>query len=383
MPARDALAQQAGQGETTAVAAVRRDGRHFPRRYLYAAIGGGLGLGLSQLYSAGKSYPGTCTSSSCVTIVSAGAGTFLGFLIGRESDELHGLRYRSGSPLTPPLVSAQLPGEPLALAARDSVIAVAGASGIEIFTSARAAMGPAGRRAVGVRGISALDIVPRSGQLVVGSTSGFYMFPAGSGPGTLLREGEAPAVSASGDRVFVATGSRVEIVPVTADSARGWPGADLGGTVHALAWDAQRSLLWATADSDLVVLRPAGDSLAIVRSVRLGAPGRRVAALGRRVAVALGEGGVRLFDVGDPAAPTERARWTGARFAYDVTFSPTRLFVAAGGDGVYVLDPNGGAGLVIGLARQPGFAVAVVARGDHVYVLDREGQALRRIPTSF
>jgi hypothetical protein len=105
--------------------------------------------------------------------------------------------------------------------------------------------------------------------------------------------------------------------------------------------------------------------------------------LGRRVAVALGEGGVRLFDVGDPSAPVERAHWTGTRFAYDVALSTNRLFVAGGGDGLYVLDANGGSSPVIGLVRDAGFAVGVAVRGDHAYVIDREGRALRRIPTAF
>lgn len=385
-PAR-AVAQTMPPAEGAADAPANR-GRHLPRRYLYAALGGGLGLGLSQLYSAGKSYSGTCTSASCVTIVSTGGGVFLGYLIGRESDELHDLRYKAGAPLSPAIVSATLGGEPLFVAARDSFVAVGGATGVEVFSSARLGLGVAGRRAAGIRGIAGVDLVPRSGALALAATSGFYLYPAGSGPGSLLRGGDAAAVAtagdrASGDRAFVAAGTRIEVVPLAADSARSWPGVDLGRAVNALAWDAQRSLLWAAADSDLVALRPEGDSLAIVRSIRLGAPGRRVAALGRRVAVALGEGGVRLFDVADPAAPVERAHWTGARFAYDVALSPTRLFVAAGGDGLYVLGAEGGPSPVIGLVRDVGFAVGVAVRGDHAYVIDREGRALRRIPTAF
>lgn len=377
---RSSRAQAAGESPR----ASSSGGRHFPRRYLYAALGGGLGLGLSQLYTAGKSYAGTCTSASCVTIVSAGGGALLGYLIGRESDELHTLRYKAGAPLSPRITSGALGGEPLFVAARDSLVAVAGASGVDVFISARAGLAMAARRAAGIRGITGADLVPRSGALALVSSSGFYLYPAGTGPGSLLRGGgAAAAVATTGDRAFVATGTRVESVPLSADSSRTWPGIDLARTVHALAWDAQRSLLWAAADSDLVTLRPEGDSLAVVGVIRLGAPGRRVAALGRRVAVALGEGGVRLFDVADPTAPVERAHWTAARFAYDVALSTTRLFVAAGGDGLYVLDADGGASPVIGLVRDVGFAVGVTVRGDNAYVIDREGRALRRMPTAF
>ena len=375
---------QAGRGESTATVGTEpARGRGVPRRYLYAALGGTLGLALSQLYKSGNSYSGTCTSGSCVTIVSAGGGMFLGYLIGRETDELHGLRYRGGSPLSPPLLSASLAAEPHSLAAHDTLVAVAGAAGVELFSSARAALSVSGRRAAGVRGLTGVDLVPLSGQLAVAAASGFYLFPPRSGPGALVREGDVSAVTASLDRVFVASGSRVEVVPVTADSARPWPGVDLGRPVRALAWDPVRSLLWAAADSDLVALRASGDSLTPVSSIRLGAPARRVAALGPRVAVALGEAGIRLFDVADPTGPIERARWTGARFAYDVALSPTRLFVAAGGDGLFVLDANAGGRLVIGLARNLGFAVAILTCGDFAYVLDREGRALRRIPTVF
>ena len=43
------------------------------------------------------------------------------------------------------------------------------------------------------------------------------------------------------------------------------------------------------------------------------------------------------------------ARWRGARFAYDVSLSGPRLYVASGLDGVTVLDAGGAKLTVLGL----------------------------------
>jgi hypothetical protein len=204
-----------------------------------------------------------------------------------------------------------------------------------------------------------------------------------AGPGTLLREGSTTAAVATSQRVYFALGRRVEAVPVGADTLRSWPGVELAQNVQSLAWDEPRSLLWAGTDSALVALRPAGDSLEVVSTIAIGAPVRRIAVGAQRVALALGESGVRVFDVASPAAAREVARWTSARFAYDVSFAANRLYVAAGVDGVYVLDANTNAFTTLGLARELGFAVALASYGGYTYVLDRTTDSLRRLASDF
>jgi hypothetical protein len=72
----------------------------------------------------------------------------------------------------------------------------------------------------------------------------------------------------------------------------------------------------------------------------------------------------------------------GARFAYDVSLAGTRMFVAAGPEGLYVLDVSGDM-TVVGLARDLGFAAAVASFGQFTYLLDRSTNSVRRIESEF
>jgi hypothetical protein len=103
---------------------------------------------------------------------------------------------------------------------------------------------------------------------------------------------------------------------------------------------------------------------------------------GSRIAVAFGEQGVRLYDAANPEAPRQSATWEGARFAYDVSLAGMRMFVAAGPEGLYVLDVSVEP-VVIGLARELGFAAAVSSFGQFTYILDRSTNSVRRIESEF
>ena len=357
-----------------------------PRRLILALVGAGVGAGLAGMYWAigdNRSSPGSCTSRECVGIIMLSAGALSGYMIGREFDQLHEIRYRGGAPLTPSSVTASLAGEPLYLAVRDSVVAVAGTAGVQVFTTGASSLHEAGRRGTGVRGMEAVDVTPGAHASAVGAPTGLYVYPPQTGPGVLLREGRTSAIAAVPDRVWFGVGSRIEGAPATADTTRGWPGIDLGRHVDALLWDDARSVLWTLADSTLVALRPAGDSLERVGALALGGPARRLSVSGDRLAIALGEGGVRLVDVSDVAAPRELARWTGARYVYDVSLAGSRLYVAAGVEGVYVLGASGSTLRTLGLARELGFATALASRNGYTYLIDRNANALRRISSSF
>jgi hypothetical protein len=379
-------AQAAARSAATPTPAQRAGEHRVPRRLLFAAIGMGIGGALAASYGSGKSTPGACSSSSCVTVVSIGSGALVGYMIGREFDQLHAIRYRVGAPLEPDAVSTSLSLSPTMMAAGDSGVAVAGPGGVDLFAGARGkTLGVPTRRANGIRGITSLSIVTPSGVLAVTSPTGVFLYPPRSGPGALLRDGAASASARiAGGRVAFAAGTRVEVAPAEAvDSARHWPGIDLGRAVQTMTYDSTHAVLWVGADSTLIVLRPAGDSLERVGATSLAAGIRSIAVLGGRLAVALGESGVRVFDARDPAAPVEQTRWTGARFVYDVSLSPDRLFVAAGGEGLYVLHASPNSRPVIGLARELGFIIGVETRGPDTYLLDRDGPSLHRIATRF
>jgi hypothetical protein len=362
--------------------------RRVPRRALFAALGALVAGAAASAYvftsEEGRNGFGACSSRGCVAAVSLGTGTLIGFMIGREYDELHAIRYRHGAPLDLPNVTALVDAEALGLAARDTLVAVSGAVGVQLMSSTARGLHPLMRRAGGVRGIAALDIAPGSGALAVGSPAGFYVFPPATGPGLLLREGTTGAVVTTGDLAYFAVGDRVEAAPLGADTTRTWPGAGIGAPARALHWDDARRILWASTDSALVALRPDGDSLVEVGRVASGtAVARRLHGAGTLLYAALGEGGMQAWDVSDPARPVERFRWTTARYVYDVAVvSPTRLLVAGGTEGMYVLDASGARPVVVGLARELGFVTTIVVRGSHVYLLDRYTDQLRRIETS-
>lgn len=359
--------------------------RRTPRRLVYGLIGAAVGAGAAAFYISAKDEgvtPGMCAEESCVITFSLGIGTLVGYTVGREFDQLHALRYRGRTALRPTEVSVQLTGEPLVLAVRDSIVATGGPGGIQVFTS-RAAMTSSGTRAAGMRGISALDIARGSAALVVGSTSGTYLYPPRTGPGVLVREGEATAIAAGSDRLYLAGRGRIEVAPLDADTTGSWPAIDAGGRVVTLAWDSSRNILWAIVDSAIVGFRASGDSLERLGEVNVGATARRLAVNGSRLAVAGGEGGVHLIDASDPARPAVLWHWTDARFVYDVSMFAQRLYVAAGVEGVYLLDVSGAAPVVLGLARDLGFATALAVSGEHTFVLDRGANALRRFRSDF
>lgn len=360
-------------------------GSRFPRSLLFAGIGGVAAAAVSGVYAFTEndnSSPGQCTSGNCVLTVATMSGALVGFMIGKELDQLHTLRYRGGMPLYPRGESIGLAGDAFVLAVRDTMVAIAGRGGVQIISSG-SSLKLAEKRASGIRGITALDLVPGNGSIALGSPSGFYLYPPRTGPGMLLREGETSTLVATPERVYFSTGTRIESAPVGADTLRSWPGIDVGARPLASAYDEARGLLWVVTDTTLLAFRPEGDSLTAVGRTRLPARARTLAVEGALVAVSLGEGGVVLYDVSDAASARERGRWNKARFVYSVSLAGDRLFAAGGMDGVYVLSVTKDGLETFGLARELGFATLLTSRGRYTYMVDRTTNSLRRIPSAF
>ncbi|HET7551799.1 MAG TPA: hypothetical protein VFK04_10945 [Gemmatimonadaceae bacterium] len=312
-------------------------------------------------------------------------GAVFGYFIGREYDVTYAQRYRGVHPLDIPNVDAGLEGEPIALSASDSSIGVAGSEGVELFRSDSKLLAQA-RRAGGLRGVSVVALAPTSGWIALGSPSGLYLFPPGGGPGALVRSGDVSAATASDSGVFVGVDDRLEITPFQMDTTRVWPGVALGssGAARDLVLDPARSLVWVVTSSDLRSYRVEGDSIVgPLGSASLDGAGHRLALANDTIAVAMGERGIRFFDVTDASKPRAFANWRTARFVYDVSIDHGRLFAAAGPEGVYVLTLASGKPQALGLARDLGFASALVSRDGHTYILDRRTNSLRRIDSDF
>ena len=353
-----------------------------PRKKVLAILGAVIGAGATFAFlKAAKSNSSGC-GTLCPVVGGAAIGAVAGFFIGREFDDVFAARFDRAAPLRIPNLEIQLEGDPLALAAQNSAIAVASTEGVEVFHTGDI-VGPGEHRARGLRGITAIDIAPKSGWLSVGSPSGLYQFPPLRGPGSLVREGTVTATAASPTRIYFAVGDRIESAPYGADTTRGWPGITLAAPARTLGLDQTRGILWAATDRALLAFNVAGDSLAAMGTTPLDATPEHLALDRMHVAVAMGEAGVRLFDVGDPAMPRLIISYTKPRYSYDVSLDSARLFVAAGPEGLYVADLVGSNTRTLGLARTLGFASAVRSLDGYTYILDRRANVVRRIRSLF
>jgi hypothetical protein len=358
-----------------------------PRSTILAIVGGLVGGALGTVFarSSSSNLRGSCLGIQCVIVAATAGGATFGYLIGREYDRSWAERYRGVRPIDIPSVNADLDGVPVALAASDSAVAVAGSDGVVLFRSGETLQAQA-RRAGGLRGISVVALARESGWIALGSPSGLYLYPPGGGPGALARSGAVSAITASERSVLVGVASRLEVAPFETDTTRTWPGVTLagGGAVRDVAIDTERSLAWVVSSRELSSYRLEGDSLVgPLAAVSLAGGGLRLALARDTIAVALGELGIRFFDATDPTNPRAFADWHVARFVYDVSMDRGRVFAAAGPEGVYVLTLAAGKPEAIGLARDLGFVSALVSRGGYTYILDRRTNTLRRINSDF
>jgi hypothetical protein len=356
-----------------------------PRRKIFAIAGAiiGAAAGIGYAKASQSDSHGGCFGIQCVIVASTVGGAVFGYLIGREYDLTYASRFRGVQPLRPRSIGIGLEGEPVAIAVSDSTIAVAGSIGVQLFRISEGDLRGQARRAGGLRGISTVALAPRTEWIALGSPVGLYLFPPQRGPGMLIRSGDVGTAATSPEHVYFGVDRRIEVAPLAEDSVRTWPGITISEPVRDLALDTARSLLWAVTDRDLIALRPSGDSLERVGAAMLTGAGRALAITHDTAIVALGERGIQLFDTSDPAAPRPLESWTIAHFAYDVSVDRGRLFVAAGPEGVYVLELQGGELRTLGLARSLGFASALASHDGYTYILDRRSNTLRRIPSDF
>lgn len=343
------------------------------------AIVGGIGGGLIGLAFGSTQKP----PAYSLAVGGALVGGLIGWVVGKQVDQLHSAQFHGTRPLTLRTTDAELDGDPAALAVTDSLIAVGGSDGVQILIDDVALVPQPAMRARGLLGISTVDISPKTGWLALGAQNGLYLYPPIRGRGLLVKEGRVAAVAMTTERIYSANGDWVMITPVQPDSTAARPAADLGTEVRALAIDGTRGILWAVTDQHLIAFRLNGDSLERLSDVPIDGGARRVAATADRVAVAVGERGVRIYDVSDPRHPTPHAPWTVARFAYDVALEGKRMFVAAGPEGVYVCEFHDTHLITMGLARGLGFASAIVSRGGYTYLLDRRTDKLHRFASDF
>lgn len=353
------------------------EARRTPRSTVLAVIGAIAGAAAGTFF---HKQAGGDACRACYLAAGSIAGGVAGILVGRELDQMDALRSRGVPRIRVPFLEHPLGSHPLTLAARDTLLAVATSSGVSILSSTDI-LRPRHQRARGIRNIAALDLAPRSLALAVATPSGLFIYPAGDGPGRLVRAGTIQAASVAEDRVIYAIGERIEWAPLDERSDSAQAGIDLPAAASHLRWESERSLLWVVSDTLLIAMRIGGDSGRIVSRTRVSAGGRSLATSGDRVVIALGGDGVAIIDTSDPVAPYEAARWTGARFVYDAAIAGNRMYAGGGPDGVYIVDISVIPPRTIGLAFDLGFAASLLSRDGFTYILDRRTASVRRIST--
>jgi hypothetical protein len=138
----------AGQGQ----------GSRIPRKWLVAGIGALITGSIATVYALSFNQDiGGCSKASCVVPVSVALGAGVGFLIGKEMDDLYALRYSHAPPID--LRGRELPlaMTPNDLVVQDSTVLVTGGEGVEVVRA-----GPTlerlGLRARGLRGIGPVTV---------------------------------------------------------------------------------------------------------------------------------------------------------------------------------------------------------------------------------
>jgi hypothetical protein len=367
-------------------AAAQQAGRNrFPRKWLGAAIGMAITGAAALAYaSVGREDFGSeCSSTSCVTALSLSVGFLSGFLIGREYDQLYAQRYRHGPPIRLGSENTRLSLYANDIAARGGVVATAGDGGVELAR----AVDPRARpelRARGLRAVVTAQPDPGRDRLLVGTAVGLFGFALRGErvAGGLLRPGEVSAAAIHGDRILVGGRAEVSLAVVAGDTlaSSGAP-RPVGDRVADLAWNQSGEVAWVLTETALIAYAVADTGLSdSLGALAVPGTGRRLAVLGDSVAIAAGAGGILVVDAADPRLLRPLTSWTGPNFAYDVAAAGRLLYVAAGGEGLYVLaaQPDGSLA-ALGLDRGVGFAAALERDGAYLWLLDRAGNLLRRI----
>ena len=355
-----------------------QDGR-FPRKWLVAGVGALFTGTMATIYAlAFEQDIGGCSQASCVIPLTVAFGAGVGFMIGKEMDDLYAVRYSHAPPIKMRGRALTLSLIPNDVLVHDSTVLVTGTDGIELVQ-----IGPTlerlGLRARGLRGIGAVTADNRRNLLLVGSAVGLYRFPLrGEDPGTLAYPGEISAVGREGSTLLLGLGLDVQLAHVRDSIEAAGPSFSENARVVDVAWQDARTV-WVLTEERLTAYGVQGDSLERRGTVAFPSLARRVTIADSIALVSAGSGGVYAIDIRNPDAPAEIANWSGARFVYDAALRNGTTYVAGGPEGLYILRLGRDGFTPVGLSRGVGFVAAVEAGPDAIYLLDRTGTALRRL----
>ena len=368
-----ALAVAILAGPTTAEAqALKRN-----RRWLFA-VGVALAVGVSAYsFNEGSTVNSVCSSRECVGIVTGLMGGAVGFLIGLELDSRYARRMAAGPSLEYEFQNVPLGLVPDRMSGFMGGAAVVGLGGARVVSRDGAVLS----RGSGVRGIEDSAVLPDLDLLVLSTFSNLIGFPLedDSAQGQVVDERGGSTLEVFDRRLAVAGADSLRLLQVRRQddeiSLARIGAFEQGDFVTDITFSDFGRVGWVLAGDRLSSYSPRLERLG---EVVLPAAGRTVRAEGSRLAVAAGTRGVFLLDARDPQAPRVVSEYTGIRFAYAADLAGDLLYVAAGPEGMAVVDMSGSEPRVMGVAREVRFVTDVVVDDSGaVWILDRDKQLLQ------
>ncbi len=346
------------------------------RRWLYG-LGFALAAGIPA-YAISPSPDGsTCSSRACVGLMAGGIAGLIGFLIGNELDSNYKRLMAAGPSLDYAYRNVALGLVPERMSGFSDGAAVIGADGARVVRRDGSVI----PRGTGVRGIEDVAVLSRQNLLVLSTFSNLVSFPleSDSAIGQVIDQRGGASMQVFQENLAVAALDTLRLLrvqrqgqDVSVETLAAAAGAEFAAD---MAYSEAEGVGWLLVENKLIALSP---NLQRRGEVVLPAAGRSVRARGERLAVAAGADGVFVLDAADPAVPQVVLQYTGVRFAYAADLDGDTLYVAAGPEGVAVVDVSGDAPRVIGVAREVEFASDVTVGPDgEIWILDRGGRMIQ------
>ncbi len=360
-----------------APAAEAQSGFKSNRRWLFTLIGGVVAGVPAYAFGGDGTVRTNCSSKTCVGLAAGLIGAGIGFLIGSELDSRYKRRMAAGPSLNYSFQSVPLDLVPDRLTGFPGGAAVIGLGGARIVFRD----GTVRRRAAGVRGIEDVVVVPSEDLLILSTFSNLLTFPVGddAAPGQVVDERGGGSLQLFQDNLAVAGLDSLRLLRIqkTAQevSLSTLTEVENFNFVTDMAFSDFGHVGWVLMEDRLASYT---SDLEKIAETELPAAGRTVRAQGSRLVVAAGSNGVYVLEAADPAAPRVVQHYSGVSFAFAADLDGDLLYVAAGSDGVVLVDIGGAVPTVIGVARETRFATdVVVTEGGDVWILDRDGRSVQ------
>ncbi|MBL0937348.1 MAG: hypothetical protein IBJ03_00525 [Gemmatimonadaceae bacterium] len=351
---------------------------------LGAAGGAGMAMGYWALSDQGMR-GNSCEPLNCALPYLTITGALAGLFLARELEAQRiALTPREGAIAKFATTEIALITPPTWVEANDSLLFVAGDSGVQVISSRNAKPSAVARRAAGLRAVRQVVLVPERNVLSIGTATALWETPVMTGAARRVGDGGISALASNARSVLSASGDMVRLQRGIEGESAITDSLRVGATVGAAAWDARDQHWWVATDSSLIRVTQSASGLTLGAKLSIPAGARGLTIGANYVVVVLGDAGIVAFpraslssaDAGGVISPL---RLVGEpRFAFDADFLGDTLYVAGGVDGVFrvALSPDA---RIIDSSRQFPFATLIRNQGGQIWVGDRGRQEMVRI----